>query len=118
MPWYKWLKGRQEIAREHSPNASNGFWDGKGGRGDDGAGWLVGEQLEDHQAPVDDLTPAALVLGFRDPVVPECLGVMLLRVKDFASDVRGDVVGDVVAEDKGDGLSLLEVDMGHDAFAE
>lgn len=35
----------QEIAREHSPNASNGFWDGESGRGDDGAGWFVGEQF-------------------------------------------------------------------------
>lgn len=43
---------------------------------------------------------------------------MLLRVEDFSGDVRGDVVGDVVAEDKGDGLALFEVDVGHDAFAE
>ena len=36
---------RQKTARKHLPNASNGFWDRKGRRGDDGAGWFVGEEF-------------------------------------------------------------------------
>ena len=103
---------------KHKPDTPDFFRNGEGWGGDDGARRLVRHELQDHQAPRDDLAPAALVLALGDPVVPVRLGVVLLGVEDGAGDVLGDVVRHVVADDKGDRLTLADVDSGHHALAQ
>lgn len=120
------------------PHAADGLGDGKGGRCDDCAGGFckesaliqVGERwkllgidtvchhLEDHQAPRHYLSPSALVLGLRDEVVPEGLGIVLLGIQDLCGDVFGDVIADVVSDDKGDGLALVDLNASNKTLAE
>ena len=48
--------------------------------------------------------------------MPVGLGVVLLRIQHRARDVLGDVIGYVIAENKGDGLALLDDNAGHDTL--
>lgn len=42
---------------------------------------------------------------------------MLLTIKNLGGDITRDVVGDIIAENEGDSLSLLQVDMADDSFS-
>ncbi len=85
-----------------------------GGRGDDGAGRLVGEELERQGRAVNRLTPAAGVGASREPVAPEVdrsaeqLELLHLRQAEPAAALAD------LAEHEDHRLPLLQPELGGD----
>jgi hypothetical protein len=107
--------GFVNYAEMNLPFTANFFWNREGWGSDNCSSRFICKKFQKQQTPCDDLTPTTLVLAPGDPIEPVGLRIVLLAIQNFRGDISGDMVGDIIAENEGDGLALHQVDMANHA---
>lgn len=109
----------QSFTREkrHSPNSTYIFRYRERRSSNDSTRRLIRQQLQNHQAPTNHLSPCPLVLALTDPVEPIVLCAMLLLIQHRSGNVPRDMIRDIISKHETHGLTFEEMNVCDDTFA-